>query len=180
MDSSALADAPARTIRVWDPVVRIGHWTLALGFVAAFLAEEGDLVHQVAGYVAAGAVAVRLVWGVIGPEHARFANFVPGPRRLLGHLAALLRGRDRRHIGHNPAAGAMALTLLLMVLFLGVTGFMLTTDRFYGTKWLETLHEGGAYVALGLVCTHVAAALYESVRHRENLPWAMVTGRKRA
>ncbi len=179
MNAPTLLDAPAGTVRVWDPVVRIGHWTLALGFVVAFLVEEGDLVHQVAGYVAAGAVAVRVVWGFVGPGHARFANFVPGPRRLLGHLSDLLRGRDRRHIGHNPAAGAMAVTLLGLVASLGVTGWLMTTDRFYGTKWLEGLHEAIAYAALGLVCLHVAAAIYQSVRHAENLPWAMVTGRKR-
>jgi cytochrome b len=166
------------TIRVWDLLVRVCHWTLALGFVVAFLTEEGGLVHQVAGY-AAGAVAVRLLCGFIGSEHARFASFAPGPRRLLGHLADVLRGRDRRYVGHNPAAGAMALALLGLALFLGGTGWMLTTDRFYGMAWLEVVHEGAAYLALGLVCTHVAAALYESVRHRENLPWAMVTGRKR-
>lgn len=180
MDSHAPAESAVTTIRVWDPLVRICHWTLALGFVAAFLTEEGDLVHQVAGYVAAGAVAVRLVWGIVGSKHARFSNFAPGPRRLFRHLRDVLHGRDRRYVGHNPAAGAMALALLGLVLFLGGTGWMLTTDRFYGAEWLEAVHEGSAYLALGLVCTHVAAALYESVRHGENLPWAMVTGRKRA
>lgn len=179
MDSCAPTDARVRPVQVWDLVVRSCHWTLALGFVAAFLAEEGDLVHQVSGYLAAGAVGVRLLWGFIGLDSARFSNFVPGPRRLLYHLADLIHGRDRRYLGHNPAAGAMALALLGIVLFLGGTGWALTTDRFYGTAWLEAVHEGTAYVGLGLVLTHVAAALYESVRHRENLPWAMVTGRKR-
>lgn len=166
-------------MRVWDPLVRICHWMLAAGFVVAFLAEEGDLIHQVAGYLAAGAVAIRLVWGFIGSGHARFASFVPTPRRLLSHLNDMLHRRERRYVGHNPAAGAMALALLGIILFLGVTGWMLTTNQYYGSEWLEAVHEGTAYLGLGLVCAHVTAALYESVRHRENLPWAMVTGRKR-
>ncbi len=179
MNPHCCLDPASTTVRVWDPLVRICHWMLAAGCVAAFLSEEGDLVHQVAGYVAAGAVSIRLVWGFIGTPHARFSNFVPGPRRLVGHLNDMLNGRDQRYVGHNPAAGAMALTLLGLVLVLALTGWMLTTDRYYGQDWLEGVHEGAAYLGLALVCMHVAAALYESVRHRENLVWAMITGRKR-
>lgn len=178
--SSQACLVPARTtVQVWDPLVRLCHWTLAAGFILAFVTEEGDLAHQVAGYVAAGAVAIRLVWGFIGSGHARFSSFVSGPAGLAAHLGDLLHGRDRRYVGHNPAAGAMALALLGLTLFLGGTGWMMTTDQYYGVEWLEGVHEGAAYLGLVLVCTHVAAALYESVRHGENLPWAMVTGRKR-
>lgn len=180
MNSQCCLDPPQTTaVEVWDRLVRLCHWMLAAGFVVAFLAEEGDLVHQVAGYVAVGAVVIRLVWGFIGPTNARFSSFVPGPRRLLSHLDDMRHGRDRRYIGHNPAAGAMAVTLLGLIMVLGLTGWMMTTDQYYGQEWLEVVHEGAAYLGLALVCTHVAAALYESVRHRENLPWAMVTGRKR-
>jgi cytochrome b len=179
MSSQACLDPPRATVQVWDPLVRLCHWTLAAGFILTFLTEEGDLAHQVAGYIAAGAVTLRLLWGLVGSEHARFTSFVPTPRRLVAHFGDLLRGRDRRYVGHNPAAGAMALTLLGLTLFLGVTGWMMTTDQYYGAEWLEVVHEGAAWLGLGLVCTHVVAALYESVRHRENLPWAMVTGRKR-
>jgi cytochrome b len=179
MDSCAPVDARVRALQVWDPVVRVCHWTLALGFTTALLAEDGDLVHQVAGFLAASAVAVRLLWGFIGPEYARFSSFVPGPRRLFDHFSDLLHGRDRRYIGHNPAAGAMALALLGLVLVLGGTGWMLVTDRFHGTAWLEPVHESAAFLALGLVVTHVAGAVYGSIRHSENLPWAMITGRKR-
>ena len=73
----------------------------------------------------------------------------------------------------------MAVALLGLMLGLAISGWMMTTDRFFGVKWLEILHEGIANVALVLVFVHVAAAIYESFRHRENLPWAMVTGRKR-
>lgn len=179
MDTAVLAKPASKTVQVWDPLLRISHWTLAAGFAVAFIAEEGDLVHQVAGYVVAGAVAIRLVWGFLGPQHARFNDFVTGPRALLGYLADMLRFRERRYLGHNPAAGAMALTLLGLMIWLAVTGWMLTTTAWYGLGWLETLHEGAANLALGLVCLHIAAAVYESLRQRESLPWAMVTGRKR-
>lgn len=179
MDTQACLDPPRATVQVWDPLVRLCHWTLAVGFIAAFLTEEGDLGHRVAGYAAAGAVLIRLVWGFVGSVHARFSSFVPGPSQLVSHLIDMLNGRDRRYVGHNPAAGAMALTLLGLVSVLGVTGWMLTTNQYYGQDWLELVHEGAAYLGLLLVCAHVAGAFYESVRHGENLPWAMVTGRKR-
>ncbi|HET8995969.1 MAG TPA: cytochrome b/b6 domain-containing protein [Acetobacteraceae bacterium] len=179
METAVLAKPPSKTVQVWDPLLRISHWTLAAGFAVAFIAEEGDLVHQVAGYIVAGAVAIRLAWGFVGPRHARFGDFVTGPRVLFAHLADMLRFRERRYLGHNPAAGAMAITLLGLMLWLAVTGWMLTTNALYGLKWLETLHEGAANLALGLVFLHIAAAVYESLRQRESLPWAMVTGRKR-
>jgi cytochrome b len=178
MEVAGSAVAANPSVMVWDRVVRACHWTLAAGFVTAFLTEEGDLVHQVAGYLAMAAVTIRLVWGLIGSEHARFANFVPGPRRFVEHMRDVAHGRERRYLGHNPAAAAMALALIALVLFLAGTGWMLTMDRFYGVGLLEIAHEGAANLALGLVCVHVAAALYESVRHRENLPLSMVTGRK--
>ena len=169
-----------RMTRVWDPLVRIGHWTLVAGFAGAFLTEEGGIAHQSAGYVVAAAVALRVAWGFVGPRQARFAGFVPGPRRFLAHLRDLGRGRERRYLGHNPAAGAMIVVLLGLMAVLAVSGWLQTTVRCFGAEWLESLHGTAANVALALVCVHVAGAIYESIRHRENLPWAMVTGRKRA
>ena len=104
MDTAVLTTPAAKTVQVWDPLLRICHWTLAAGFAVAFIAEEGDLVHQVAGYIVAAAVAIRLVWGFVGPRHARFSDFVTGPRVLFTHLADMLRFRERRYLGHNPAA----------------------------------------------------------------------------
>ncbi len=178
--STALVRCDPAIVSVWDGVVRGCHWTLATAFAVAFLAEEGHFVHQAAGYVVLSVVAGRLVWGFVGPRPARFSDFVPGPRQMIGHVRELVAGRERRYLGHNPAAGAMAVALLSLMIFLGVTGWMLTTDQFFGVKWLEMLHEGGANVALGLVGLHIAGAVYASIRHRENLPWAMITGRKRS
>ena len=106
-------------IRVWDWFVRFGHWALAAGFLAAYVsAEEIQWVHEVAGYTVAVIVLARLVWGFVGPDRARFADFVYGPRRVFRYLFDLIRFRSQRYIGHSPAGGAMVVALLF---FLTVT-----------------------------------------------------------
>jgi len=167
-------------VKVWDPLVRLFHWSLAGLFLANFFTEEGELVHRGFGYAILILIAVRFVWGWIGTRHARFADWVPGPRRVRDYLRQRLAGRSRRQLGHNPAAAVMILALLAGVLLVGVTGWLQTTDRFFGEGWLEELHEALAYGVLGLVVLHVLAAVGESVHYGENLVAAMIHGRKRA
>ena len=172
--------APGRT-RVWDPVVRLFHWTLVLGVVANLTVfRELKSVHRYVGYVIVAAIAIRLVWGLVGPRHARFSDFVAGPRRLAGYLAAMARGREPRYVGHNPAGGLMMVALIGLSLSCGVTGWMMGLDAFWGAPWLEAIHETAANTIMVLAILHVLAALVESWRHRENLVMSMVTGWKRA
>lgn len=113
-------------VKVWDPVVRIGHWVLAGGFLTAYLtAEENQPVHVVAGYVVAAVVAVRIVWGIVGTKHARFASFVRGPGAVLGYLGGLASGKSKRSIGHNPAGAAMIVALLLSIGGTAISGMAL-------------------------------------------------------
>lgn len=167
------------TVPVWDPLVRILHWTLAASVLGAFLLEDARSVHRFLGYVALAVVGVRLVWGVMGPRYARFADFVPGPRTLFAFLGGMVRGREKRHLGHNPAGGAMIVVLLSMVTLLGVTGWMMGLDRYWGADWLETLHGTAGNVLIALVALHVGGVLWTGMRHGENLVIAMMTGRKR-
>lgn len=90
-------------VRVWDPLVRVFHWTLAAAFLGAQLWEDPRVLHETLGWIAGAAVAVRLVWGLIGTRHARFADFVPGPAGFLGYVRDVAAGRERRYLGHNPA-----------------------------------------------------------------------------
>lgn len=175
-----IAQRSPRSIQVWDPLVRIFHWTLVAGFIAnLWLTEDGGQAHEIIGYVVLAAVVIRLVWGFVGTRHARFRDFVPGPGRLARYLGQAARGREPRHIGHNPAGAVMMLVLMALMFLLGVSGWMMTLDRYWGAEWLEELHESLANALLVLVAVHVLAALWSSVRHRENLVLAMLTGRKR-
>lgn len=169
------------TVRVWDPLVRVFHWSLVLSFALAWIsADEWDDLHIWAGYAAAALIAFRVVWGLIGPRYARFSQFVRSPRAVTAYLKDLLAGREARYLGHNPAGGAMILLLLVSLAALCLTGWMYTIDAFWGEEWVEEIHEALANLLLVLVGLHLAGVALASLKHHENLVRAMVTGRKRA
>lgn len=174
------AGRTSASVKVWDPLVRLLHWSLAACIFGAFLVEDGDTAHRVLGYLALGLVATRIAWGFIGSPHARFRDWVRGPRAVRAYLHERLAGTSQRRLGHNPAAGIMMLGLLATVVLVGVTGWMQTLDAFWGVEWVEDLHAVLAWSLLGLIGLHVAAAVVESFHYRENLIAAMVHGRKRA
>jgi cytochrome b len=166
--------------RVWDPLVRTFHWSLVASFfVAYFTAHSIATIHHWAGYAAGALVLLRLVWGVLGTPHARFSHFVRHPKTVFAYLAAIARGEEARHLGHNPAGGAMIVALILAMGGTALSGWMMTTDQFWGVGWVNRLHELLAHGLLLLVFVHVGGVVLASLRHRENLVLAMITGRKR-
>lgn len=173
--------APVREVRVWDPMVRLFHWALVAGFAIAYVtAEDWRSGHEYAGYAVLGLVGFRVLWGLVGPRHARFFSFVRGPRAVLAFLGQTVRGRAPRHLGHNPAGGAMVVALLGLIGVIGGTGWMMTTDAYWGVEWVEDLHEAAVTVTLVMIALHLLGVLVASLEHRENLVRAMITGRKRA
>ncbi len=103
-------------IRVWDPVVRIGHWLLVALFAAAYATGEVESdLHVYAGYGVLGIVVVRFVWGFVGTRYARFSGFLRGPRATFAYLRSFATGRPEHHVGHNPAGGWMIVLLLAML-----------------------------------------------------------------
>ena len=179
--SGAGRDLRPATIRVWDPLVRIFHWSLVIAFATAWATgDELQSVHEIAGYTIAGLVGIRLVWGLVGSTHARFSDFVYRPSTVIRYLVDTMLFRAKRYIGHNPAGGAMVIALLAMLAALCGTGIMMTTDAFWGVEWVEEVHEALANLALILVGLHIAGVFVASAEHKENLVRAMITGRKRA
>jgi cytochrome b len=194
-----------QSIRVWDIVVRFGHWMLAALFFTAYFTEgEPTWLHTSAGYGVLIVIAFRILWGFIGPEHARFRNFVYPLADVRAYLQGLLARQPKHYLGHNPAGGLMILLLLAaltgtagsgMAYFAAekgrgpvaaaaalMRGEPLRDDGRYtkvGSKrfWHET-HEILANAALALVLVHIAGVVVASALHRENLVRAMVTGRK--
>lgn len=168
-----------KKILVWDLPVRLGHWLMAGGFALAWATGDSEswrLVHVFAGSTVMAVAAYRLLWGLVGSRYARFAEFVRGPRQAVAYLKSLLRARPPHYAGHNPAAGWAIVLLLALALASGASGW-LTYQEIDG-EWLEEAHELLTGLMLAVVGVHLLGVLVGSLAHRENLVWAMVTGRK--
>ncbi len=170
-----------KDVKVWDPVVRLFHWTVvAACTLNLFILEEGKYWHRMTGYVVAVALTVRLIWGFVGTKHARFRDFFPTPARIREQIRGIVAHNEKRYVGHNPLASVMMLLLIALLAATALTGWMTTLDAFWGERWLEQLHGTIANGIMILIFIHAGAAIVESWRHRENLVWSMVTGRKKA
>ena len=175
----ASALASPRNVLVWDVPVRVFHWLMVLSFAGAYLTAESErwrLAHVTLGYTMGGLVAFRLVWGLIGSRHARFASFVKGPAAVVRYVRSMWGPRPEHHLGHNPAGALAILLMLVMAAAVTASGWALYNDL--SGEWLEELHEVAANLMLAVIGVHVAGVLISSRVHRENLVAAMIDGRK--
>ncbi len=199
-------ESDGQEVKVWDPLVRIFHWTLVISFVVTYASgDELEGIHVWFGYLIAGLLVFRLAWGFVGPKHARFSDFVYGPQEILAYLRSLATGRPRRYLGHNPAGGLMVILLLVSLGFTTGTGLLMVQtpeapaiqsvqerggwfsgeedeedEEHEGNEVLEEVHEFFANLTLLLVLLHIAGVAVSSRLHHENLVRAMITGRKPA
>jgi cytochrome b len=180
--ASTAGDADrASPVLVWDLPTRLFHWLLAASFLGAYVVSESErwiALHAMLGYTAAGLVAFRLVWGLVGTRYARFSGFAWSPRSVVDYLKSLLSAKPRHYVGHNPAGSWAVVALLALVALTAATGWANLND--VGPAWIEDLHEAAANATLAMVALHVSAVVVSSLLHRENLARSMVTGIKRA
>ena len=186
MMMTAVHDAPPareaverdRPVLVWDLPTRVFHWSLAVCFAGAWLTSESErqhLLHLLFGYSLFGLVLFRLAWGLVGSRYARFSEFLRGPGATWRYVLSMARGAPAHFVGHNPA-GAVAIWLLLgLGLATAGVGVAMVAG---GGEALEDVHEALATAMLVVVGLHLLGVVVGSVLHRENLPRAMVTGRK--
>lgn len=169
-----------RQVRVWDILVRITHWTVAAGIIAnLFFTEDGSKLHEYVGYTVVGLVVIRLLWGLVGTRYARFTSFLPTPTQLKHHLSDISARRiDEQHLGHNPLAAFMMLTLWAVIIGLGLTGYLMETKIFGSKDLIEEVHEFLANSLYLLVPLHIISAIVMSYWERQNLIKAMITGNK--
>lgn len=166
--------------KVWDPFVRLFHWTLVGAFTANALFNDPEgTAHEILGYLVLALVVGRIIWGVVGTRYARFASFPPSLGGAIAHLTDIVTGRQHTVPGHNALGALMVYNLLLSLLVISATGHMMTMDAFWGLEWPEDLHEAAVTWAEVSVLAHVAGVFFESWRSGVNLPRAMVTGYKR-
>lgn len=167
---------------MWDPLVRIFHWTLVFAVTLAYLTgDELETIHVWMGYLVGGLLAFRVVWGFVGPRYARFSDFVRPRAEIVAYLKALPTGKAKRYLGHNPAGGAMILALLVSLALTVVTGLVTLEIGDHGIgKAVKEVHEFFANFTMLLVLVHILGVAASSLLHGENLVRAMITGRKRA
>jgi cytochrome b len=111
------------SIKVWDPLVRLFHWSLVIAFIIAYVTgEEEASLHAYAGYVILGLLGFRLLWGFIGTTYARFSNFLYSPQTMLEYLTSVIKRHPKHYLGHNPAGGLMVILMLLSLAFASYTG----------------------------------------------------------
>ena len=181
------------SLRVWDWTLRLFHWSIVILVVAMWwTAEQGHMDwHKWLGLVFVGVLVYRLVWGVIGPQTARFSGLLPRPRKLFDYAKSLFERPYKQGVGHNPL-GALSVLALLSALALQVGSglFAVDVNGLY-SGWLgrfvsfdvgrafSDFHETVFNVLLALIALHVIAiALYHFV-FRANLVGPMLTGYQR-
>ncbi len=167
-------------VKVWDPFVRIFHWSLVVLFVLnALVIDDDGKAHIWVGYTILALVVARIAWGFAGTRYARFSSFPPSLSASAEQLSDIATGRNGKHsVGHTPLGALMIYNLLAAILVISVSGYLMTTDMFWGLKWPEELHELAVLWAEISVLVHIAAVLFESRRTAINLPRSMITGYK--
>lgn len=169
-----------REIRVWDPLVRLSHWTIAAAVVLnGLIIDEDAAAHLWIGYVALGVLILRLLWGVIGVGAARFSAFPPSLGAARAHALGLLSGRAAAHKSHNPLGALMVYNLWGTLALVSATGIMMGSDTFFGVEWVEDAHEALANWLLLSAALHVVGVAVDQRLTGVNLVRSMVTGDKR-
>jgi cytochrome b len=172
---------------IWDLPLRISHWGLAASVLGAYFTERAGPVafrwHALCGYAVLVLAVFRVVWGWLGPAHARFSDFVRGPRAALAYL----RRQGPRYSGHNPLGGWMILLLLMLALAEAATGLpandaIMNAGPFYGlvtpersdafTHWHAQLWP----VLVAAIAAHIAAAILYLWPGGTNLIAPLITG----
>jgi cytochrome b len=181
------------TVRVWDPFVRVFHWSLIALFALAWrTGETHDMErHRQAGYAILALLLFRVFWGFAGSRTARFAQFLKGPAAIRAYLRKFMD--DAPSDGHNPLGGWSVAALLAVLLAITATGlFAVDVDGFESgplADWVSfdqgrvsaRWHDGVFKAALAVIGLHISAIVFYQMLIGQNLIGPMITGtRERA
>jgi len=168
-----------KKILVWDVPARLIHWAFAASLTAAiaigFLVEDEQplfQLHMLFGIVALFLLGVRLVMGLAGSRYSRFTSFPVRPREVFAYMVSAAVSKTKLYAGNNPGSAVAAALMFLLVPALFISGIG------YGGEALEELHAAFAWGLLVVIVMHLAGLAWHTIRHRENIALAMVTGKK--
>ncbi|HEV8646001.1 MAG TPA: cytochrome b/b6 domain-containing protein [Burkholderiales bacterium] len=181
------------TNTVWDLPVRVFHWLLVLLVVSQIVTVTigGNAMeyHALGGYTILTLVLFRILWGFAGGTHARFGDFVRGPKAVARYAHMLIEGTAESHRGHNPLGGWSVVLMLASLLVQAVTGLFANDDVMMegplakhvsddASAMFTTIHDINAGILLTLISLHILAVLFYLFRRKQNLIGPMFTGRK--
>lgn len=166
---------------IWDLPTRIAHWVLALAIFLAYafaqLAPERSAVfygHMLLGLLAGLLLAWRVVWGLMGSKHARFASLLFRPGELWGYFLSVARGKGTYYAGHNPGSALAIWAIFVLTIVTVGSGLGLG----FSGEAFEEIHEIAPNLLLAIVAMHVAGVLVATLMHKENYLFSMFSGRK--
>jgi cytochrome b len=169
---------------IWDPFVRIFHWSLAVAFTVAFYYHDSmwdRMLHVQAGYVAGALILFRIFWGIVATGYANFKSFPLNFVWAIKYLYRLAKGNAKHYIGHNPTGGLVIYAMLGIGLTAVGSGIFedgwIFTDKYEDA--FEIVHCYATWGWLVLVSLHIVGVITESILHKDNLILAMITGCKR-
>ena len=189
--ASDISSNESDSIKVWDILIRIFHWSLVLFVLVLFITEDDFLsIHSYAGYTVLLLLGFRIVWGFIGTYHARFSSFITTPKAAINYLKEEISGDAKRYIGHNPAGAIMIFGLIITLILTAFTGMATIATEGKGPlagtfiasfsgEVLGEIHELFTSLILLLIILHIGGVIFSSLAEEENLIKAMITGRKR-
>lgn len=192
---------PLKRRRTYGLLQRIFHWWIALtttgliltGVLGTQLGGGSDKVfvrhlHLFTGKLLVVGFVGRLLWGVIGPSHAKFSAllYVKSWMSLVRSPQILTADGD---FGHHPQASLSYIFLYAMIL-LGVTsglGLAATVygdgllgpsliDQYAPLDLLDTVHGGTAWLIGFFIVTHIGAMIYHESRDQIPIVQSMFSG----
>jgi cytochrome b len=158
-------------VLTWNLPTRLLHWLIALPVLLNFFIEGGDLAHKILGYVAAAALIFRIFWGFKTTDQGNFKQFPLS-------LGELKKWRSPIYQGHNPLASWVYIMIWTLVGLLGISGFMMSLDAFWGAQWLEDLHDKLSTALKLLVLMHLLGLILDSYKHKRKTWLGMISGKK--
>lgn len=178
---------------IWDLPTRLFHWllvaSLTIQYATAEWMDDAMEWHFYVGYFTIGLVLFRIIWGFIGPEHARFRHFLKGPGAIASYIRTLPDKHAAAHTGHNPLGGVFVVVMLLLIAVQAVSGLFMTDDVFLDGPYrhlvssetqdlMNTLHHQVINALLLVIALHIAAIAFYAIYKKQSLTPPMIHGKK--
>jgi len=186
-------DAEFKRILIWSGWLRLSHWSIALGTLAAGLTgwQLADRTaalqtvvdaHYYAGAVLVVGLILRLVLLFTGRQHERFAALWPASSewRTVGAMLRFYLSLGRipvpRWYGHNPLWKPVYLLVYAALLVQIVSGGLMQERDILWGFYLPSLHAEAAQLLLWFSLVHVAAVALHDAKGKTADVSAIING----